>query len=349
MFRKHSLFIVLVVIASVTFACSTSGIEPPPATPDTQATVDAAIAATSTAQAEMQAQIDVAVEATITAMPPSTVTAMPPPTEEIPAEYLVLTEEELAAMIDAAVDETAAASEAANTEVTEATADGTVTQEEYDEMIVYADDLEYAIELAEELIYAYYGVYGELAADTLYLLTEVEDDLDDMAALTLDLVEILIEVEDALNGGLEISAETIAQLQMAAESAQEKLADMEGKSGIWVAELQAEMETRAAGVMDITPSEIPGDRKEAILSAFDYIDAVRAALLDNQFSLSELSSIAQLGANAMAGLEAHGGPKLQGLSGNIGAITSQLAHGQMPHAANGLGALEGALGTRPGQ
>jgi len=343
MFRKHSLFIVLIVIVATTLACSTSGSEPPAATPDMQATVDAAIAATSTAQAEMQAQVDAAVEATVTAMPPSTES-----TEEIPAEYLVLTEEELAAMIDAAVDEAAAASETVNTEVTDATADGTVTQEEYDEMIVFADDLEYAIELTEELIYAYYGVYGELAEETLYLLTEVEDDLDDMAALALELVEILIEVEDTLEGGLEISDETIAQLQTAAESAQENLAVLEGKSGVWVAELQVEMETRAASVMDIAPSEIPGNRKEAVLSAFDYIDAVRAALSDNQFSLSELSNIAQLGANAMTGLEAHGGSKLQGLSVNIGDITSQLARGQMPQAMNSLGAFEGALGNRPG-
>ncbi|MEA3396073.1 MAG: hypothetical protein U9R05_01245 [Chloroflexota bacterium] len=53
---------------------------------------------------------------------------------------------------------------------------------------------------------------------------------------------------------------------------------------------------------------------------------------------------AQLGANASAGLNAHGGPQLRQFSGSINDITGQLARGQMPH---NLGNLERALGSRP--
>jgi hypothetical protein len=71
--------------------------------------------------------------------------------------------------------------------------------------------------------------------------------------------------------------------------------------------------------------------------------------LDQKISPQELAAIAQLGANAAAGLQNNGGPKLQGLSANINDITGQLARGQVPQAAAGLGALEGALGKRPGK
>jgi hypothetical protein len=83
------------------------------------------------------------------------------------------------------------------------------------------------------------------------------------------------------------------------------------------------------------------------LAAFDYVDAIHGALVDNSLSQSELANIALLGANAVAGLSAYGGPQLQQLAGSINDLTGQLARGQVPTALANLGSLENALGTRP--
>jgi hypothetical protein len=328
----------LIFVFLVSLACSVSGgeesLEPATATPDTQATVDAAIAATATAQAAFQDQVDTAVEATITAMPP-------------PQDHSEVSEEELATQIDQAVDEAAAASEQASTAAAEASSDGAISQEEYEELAQYVSDLEYAIALAEELIYAYYDLYGELASETLYLLEELEGDLDELAAVATELVEALIAVEDALGAGLEVAVEVIEQLESGAANLEDKLTNLPGKSDNWLQALGAELEARSDNFTDFEPTEIAGNRKDALLSAFDYIDAVRDSFADSKFTLSELSNIAQLGANAQASLEAQGGPQLQKLGDNINDITSQLARGQMPQAMEGLGQLEGALGQRP--
>ena len=63
-----------------------------------QATTEAAVQATSVAQVNVQATVDAAVQATVAAIPTSTPSA----------EYVTLTEEELAAMIDLAVAEATA-------------------------------------------------------------------------------------------------------------------------------------------------------------------------------------------------------------------------------------------------
>jgi hypothetical protein len=74
--------------------------------------------------------------------------------------------------------------------------------------------------------------------------------------------------------------------------------------------------------------------------------ATDRALDDDRISQTELADIAQLGANASAGLNAHGGPQLQRLAGSINDITGQIARGQMPQARANVGNLEASLGTR---
>jgi hypothetical protein len=335
------LFTLLLVVLSV--SCSGPAINEPPApTPDTQATVDAAIAGTATAQVEFETQVEQAVEATVTAMPTEE-EVLPPPAEE----YATYSEEELATEVDSAVDEAVIAYDEAENTINEAAEDGTITQEEYDEIDLYIDDLYYALELADELIYAYYGYYGELAEDTLYLLEEIEGDLDELYTFADDVVDILVDVEAALDTGIEVAQETINQLIETGEVAQARRDELIDTAPTWIAGLQTEIEGRVTDLQSIAPSEIPANRADALLATFDYVDAVRAALLDQKINLQELANIAQLGANAMAGLESFGGPQMKNLSGNIGDITSQLAGGQVPQALSGLGSLEGALGARP--
>ncbi len=341
MYRKLVFWLIILLMFVSISACGAvgGGAEP---TPDTQATIDAAIAGTATAQTEMDAQIEAAVEATVTAMP-----AEEPSNEELAEAYGELSEEELALLIEDHVDETMAASEQVNTVTAEATADGTITQEEYDEIETYVYEMEEAIELTEELIYAYYGIYGELAMETLYLLEALEDDLVVLAEVAVEMVELLIEVEGALGAGGEVALEVIEQLDTAIQTAEEKLPELQAKRETWMVDHQVEIEARIAELQTLVPTEVAGNRREALLSAFDYVDAVRNGLADRQLNLTELRNIAQLGVNAQAGLDQFGGPKLNDVSGNIGNITNQLARGQNTSALSGLGQLEGALGARP--
>jgi hypothetical protein len=329
----------LFIVATV--ACGTTS---PTAMPDTQATVDAAIAATSAAQAGFQATVGAAVEATGVAAQATSV-AVPSPTPSV--EYVTMTEEELAALIDQAVADAAAATQECAAATAQATADDTITQEEVETAEVYATGAEEAIAYAEELIYVYYDLYGELAAETLMLLQAIEQDLavmaDDIAAVTAALQEIAM----ALEQGLALAEETIAQLEAAVQAASARAAEIQAQTQGWVQNLRTELQNRATTALVVQPNAVAADRREALLSAFDYVDAVRQSLADNRVSPTELADIAQLGANAAASLNTHGGPQLQRLSGSINDITGQIARGQVPQARANLGTLESALGARP--
>ncbi len=340
--RNTILTFVIVLLVSVAIACGgTASLD---STPDTQSTVEAAIAATSTAQANLQATIDAAIAATATSVAAeATVVASPTPS----VEYVTLTEEELAALIDQAVTEATVATQECATATTAATADDTVTQEEVDTMEVYVMVADETIAYAEELIYAYYDLYGELATETLVLLQAIEEDLSTLAGEAEAIYDVLQEATVILDQGLELAAETITQLETAAQAAGDKAAEIQTRNQEWFQNRQTELENRAATALSTQAGNVAGDRKGALLSAFDYVDAVRAGLADNKISPAELANIAQLGANASASLSAHGGPQLQQFSGSINDITGQLARGQMPQAKANMGNLERALGNRP--
>jgi len=342
--KKKNTILTLVIVLLVSVAIACGGTASLNTTPDTQSTVDAAIAATGTAQANLQATIDAAIAATATSMA-AEATSVPSPTPSV--EYVTLTEEELAALIDQAVSDATVATQECTTATTAATADDTVTQEEVDMMEVYVMVADETIAYAEELIYAYYDLYGELATETLVLLQAIEEDLSTLAGEAEAIYDVLQEATVILEQGLTLAEETITQLETAAQAAGDKAAAIQTQNQEWFQNRQAELENRAATALSTQAHNVAGDRKSALLSAFDYIDAVRAGLDDNKISPAELAHIAQLGANASAGLNAHGGPQLQQFSGSINDITGQLARGQMPQAQANLGNLERSLGSRP--
>ena len=103
------------VLASMILACGAQS--PTTASPDV---VNTAVAGTQQAQALGQATVNANI---LTAMP---ATPTPGPT----VEYVTLTEEELAALIDQAVAEAVTATEQATTAVTYTTTDSAVTSEE---------------------------------------------------------------------------------------------------------------------------------------------------------------------------------------------------------------------------
>lgn len=305
--------------------------------PNAQATVDAAVAATSAVQVSLQTTVDASVRATQAAAPSPTPSA----------EYVTMTEEELAALVDQAVNEAIAATNQASTATTQATADDSVTQEEVDSITVYVSGAEEAIAYAESLLAAYEDLYGELAAEALDLLAEVEDDLEVMANNMAAINETLQAINTTLQQGLTLATETIAQLETAAQTASAHLAETQAQVQAWTVKAQSQREARAGMALNVQPNQIPGDAQAVLQTAFDFVDLVNSSLGDGRLSKDEMNAIAQLGANASAGLKNANRPQFQELSGKINEITGQLARGQIPQARSGLQGFERDLGSRP--
>jgi hypothetical protein len=133
----------LLTLMAIISACGT-----PAATPSTDNLVNIAIAGTQQAQAIAQATVNSSV---LTAMPAT-------PTAGPTVEYIALTEEELAALIDQAVADAIAATEQTTTAVTTTTSDDSVTSEEVVYVYDYYYYAEYYVEYAEELLNEYYNL-----------------------------------------------------------------------------------------------------------------------------------------------------------------------------------------------
>ncbi len=326
-------------------------------TPDVDATVAAALSATGTAQAGLQQTVNAAVQGTQSSVPTpntqqtieaavrATLDAAPTPTPS--AEYVALSEEDLAALVDEAVSEATASSVASSAAVAEASADDELTAEEIDELLLLVEETQEAVAYAEELLTAYESLYGELAAETVAVLEAMEEDLAIIAAYIEDMAAVLDTMDSALEQGLALAEGAVVRLESVARAAGLKSLELQQQAQEWIGQLPAVLESRSTAALAVQPASIPADRAAAVQSALDYVDAVRQALVDSKLTAQELADIAQLGANAGAGLQAHGGPALQGLAASLNAITAQLARGQVPQAQAALGALEAALGARP--
>jgi len=339
--NKTILTLILCVLVALSLACGASTPTSAPAdTPDVHATIEAAMAATSAAQSGVQATVGAAVAATSVALP---LTPTPGPT----VEYIQLTEEELESLINQAVEDAVAATQEASAATTQATADESVTYEEAQTVDIYVYAAEQALAYADELIGAYYSIYGELATETVDLLLAVEDDLEEMVAAMYTITDVLVAVEADLAQGVAMTAEALLQLENAAQQASANLDQVQSQAQSWAQGVQVEREDRADAIASLQPDNAPTDRLSTLQSAFSFVDQLHAALGDNKLSRDELNNIAQLGANVSAGLSQHGGPELQGLSSKVGKITQQLARGQVPQARLELGNFEASLGQRP--
>ncbi len=306
-------------------------------TPDVEATVNAAVSATAQAQANVQATVDTAVQATTVAAPTSTPSA----------EYVTMSEEELAALIDQAVAEASTSTQECSTAATQATADDTVTQGEVQTVEVYLANADEAIAYAEEVINAYNDLYGELATESLATLQAIEQDLAVMSGNTAAINDSLQEINTTLESGLTLAEDTINQLNSAAQAAQDSAQQAQQQAQGWAQNHQSEIENRAAQALSVKPNNIPPDVQAALASAFNYVDAIHGALGDNKITKTELMNIAQLGANTAAGFQTRGNLDLKQFSNSVNKITGQLARGQVPQAKSGLGNFEKSLGARP--
>lgn len=321
-------YITLLTLASLLAACGL------PANPDKlDAQVQTAIAQTAQAEAAFQVAVNQAVEATVIAMPPT-------PTPQPTVDPYTLTEEELAALIDASFEEAAAASQEASTATTQATSDGVYTEEEVYETIYYVYDAEAAIAYAEELLYLYYDLYGAYASEALDLLYAVEEDLDELATA-------MAEVEAILSQGAETASAAIEQINATLENVQTNANEIRTKAQEFKDKLPATLQERENRFADLAPTEIASDRDGALLQIYTYLDSVKSAFADRKISPDEMGQIAQLAANARAGIDQGGGPLLKNFGGNIDGITRNLSRGNWPTAQRDLGGFEASLPSRP--
>ena len=324
-----------------------------------QATVQAALYATSTAQANSANQVNNAVNATLTAIAPSptaqtiVVTATPnaqptiiyiqttplPPTAT-PANVVVMTEQELAALIDQAVAEAYAAAETAYTTTTTSTADDTVTTQESQSMTYTVQLSEQQVEEALALIDQYYAYYSEVSQETLATLQAIEQDLNEIAASTTAMAQSLEEINQTLQQGLELAQETIDDLETAAQNAQQQANDAKDKAQTWYSTTQAQIETRAQNALDMQPNAIANTPQEAVAQIRGYVETAQRTLNKNKLSKQDINTLAQQGANAKASVQKFGNANAQQFSGSMDKMTVHIAKGEMPQAKQEYGNLE---------
>ena len=332
--------IISLVLASLLAACSLGA--QPPTSIDPNA-INTAIAGTQQSQALAQATVNANV---LTAMP---ATPTPGPT----VEYVTLTEEELAALIDQAVNEAIAATENTSTAVTSTTSDDAVTTEDVAYVYDYYYYADYYVQYAEDLMAEYYVLYSDLATQMIGELDSIQTELNSLNQTLSSIDSSLQQINSTLQQGAEATQEAIAQLETAAQTAQTSAQALQSQAQDMMSVLQADQQSRVDAVAQLQPNSIPANQIEALQSAFQFIDAANGAMKDNKLSRDELMNLAQLGRNAQSGFQMFGGAggpnglDLSQFSGKFDEITNQFARGQIPQARGGVGNFESSLGNRP--
>jgi hypothetical protein len=251
-----------------------------------------------------------------------------------------LTEEELSALIDEAVNAAILASETTSTATTQATADGTITEEEIAAIYSYYYWADEALYYAEYLMDEYYAYYGAYAEEAITVMVEMEQDIEELNTS-------MAAIEDILVQGSEAATAAIQQLNDAAQQAQVNLDTVQTNIEGWTALVDQDIEVRVQNALNLQPSEVADNLDGTVNQMHDFLDAVKGGLGDNQITPDELLNISQLAANAQASLSQFGTPRLQEKSINITSLTEQLARGQLPQALSGVPEFEMDLPARP--
>ena len=283
----------------------------------------------------------------------NTLTAMPAtPTPGPTVEYVTLTEEELAALIDQAVAEAIAATEQTTTNVYYVTEDDTVTTEEVEYVYSYYYYADYYVDYAEELMAEYYNLYSDLAYEMIDELNAIESELNQMNDTLSSIDQSLQQISSTLEQGLELAEDTITQLETAAQNAQTNAQELKSQAQDMMTVLQADQQGRLDQIGQIQPDNIPTDKLSALQTAFSFVDFAYQALSDNKLTRDELTNLMQLGKNAQAGFQQFGGadgvgPDVTQFAGKFDEIGGQFARGEINHGRENLHSFEGSLGNRP--
>ena len=314
-----------------------------PLTIDTDATVAAAIAATSTAAAVVDAAVAAAVAATSAAMPPP-----PSPTPFDTTEYVTLTEEELAALIDESVNAAIVATDSSADAAAMAAADDTVTPEEVEAIELYLDGAEGALAEAEALLALYTELYWELATVAVDELAAIEAELAALNENIMAMNAVLIDIANTLDAGLELAEAALDELEAAAAAAQTAAGELQVQAGGWAERVETAVAARTANLAALQAQEVAGNLPDTVAQVRSYVEGITAAFGDERISAAELQAVTQQGVNAIASLQANGGPQLESLATTIATLNSQLASGAFNQVRSGIGSLEGMIPELPG-
>jgi hypothetical protein len=355
-----SLFVTLLFASLI--ACG--GRKDQPSDIEIQATVQAALAATQTAQANFDNAVNNAVHATAQANTPASapqtiiVTATPqagptiiyiqttplPPTAT-PVNTLTLTEQELVALIDQAVAEAYAAANAAYTTTTASTQDGQVTTTETQSMTYYVQVSAQQVDEALALIEQYYALYSEMSAQTLATLQAIENDLNAIAENTASMAQALEEINQALQQGVAMAEDTLAQLNAAAQNAQRQAQAAQAQAQTWSQNVKNEINTRGQRAANVQPNAIANNPQEALGQLQTYIETARGILEKGALTPQDLQQLAQQSANAKAALQKFGGANAAPLIQGIDSTTLHIARGELPQAKSSFSGLEKNVGA----
>jgi hypothetical protein len=276
-----------------------------------------------------------------------------------PEVYMTMSEEELAALIEQTVAQASAAAASYAAATTQATSDGAVTTSDVETIEVYVQLAEESVAYAEDLVNAYYELYGATADAMLAAVVGVESELATISTNTASMAASLDEIETTLDAGLTLAEESVDQLEQAAASAAAAAGQMQTQAQALAGTVQTQLQNLpaagnlqeadavfAAIIQNTQPQVVAGNQIGAFQSVFTYVDTVRGALGDNAVSAPEMQAIAQAGANAVAGLNAHGGAQFNNLGPALNDVTNAVARGELERARQGLQDVEGRMPSR---
>ncbi len=314
------LFVIIILMSVLIISTSCSS-------PDSSQSIQA----TQTVQAQVDSLVSEGVAATLTAMP--TPTAVP---------IADMSEEDLAAGIEVSTNEAVAASNEAAQYADTASSDGELTREELDELYyLYYWSIE-ELEQALYLMDLYYDLYDELIDEALVVLESLDDDLEQLLVYTESILAYLDQFAQVIAQGGQVLQENYAEFQEKLAELPEKLSPISDALPQWLQTRDQELALLVQDMLAVMPDDIAGTRREALTQVKDYIAGLSGAIADGVFSISELESLSQLGANAAASAGQFRGD-FAGISEMINGLTSSFARGQLPQINAGIGNLQGAL------
>jgi hypothetical protein len=295
------------------------------------ADMQAATAATETAQAEINSMLLESVSATLTAIPTST-----------PIAVDQMSEEDLATAVEVSTNEAVSAAEEASEYADSASADGELTQEELEELyyLYYwsIDEIEQALYLAD----MYYELYDELLESAILGLESIDDELQEILEVSQSILAYLDDISELIGKGEQIAQDRIGQIQDFSHSISTHIDNISTQLPEWMQSRMDEFDLIVEQALSTIPDTVAETRRGALSLAKEYIDSIKSAIGDGRFSLDELQTLSQIGANAEASLGQFGG-EFTGISDMINGLTSSFARGQLPQINAGIGSLQGAI------
>ena len=299
---------------------------------DVDATVQAGILGTQTAEENVQSLVNDAVTATLTAMPAPT-----------PVAADQLSEEEMADAVESSVNEAVTTCDQASYASDSAASDGELTDEELAQLYylyyLAIDEADQALALAEE----YYDLYADLLETTIDELEAIEAQLQEIEDTANQVLAVLDEISLTLQQGGEVAQQSLENLQTLGQQAAQNADEIQQRLPGWKEARAQETDRLAEQALSVAPTEIAETRAGAISQAREYVQSVQLAIQDGRFSADELANISQLGANAAASLSRFSNGDLSGLSDAVNGLTRNFARGQMPDINRGLGSLQNSL------